>query len=221
MAKHVRTGALDLGEYVDNIVVPGLTVPEPDVSPSAVHTPKDLFGESKRAAWKTADDATEARCDFTPKLRITRRSDVIFVSLWKKSLYGRTLTDIKADDAMIIQFSDAIALLIADMLGSCLGRGGWAIVTTPKRRHKEKNFASLISEKIAEQLGIPFYEDCAECRTKHRMGAVFTANNIPTEPNIIVFDDFVTTGQTLCSMKTLLKPLDKNCIFFAGIDNKR
>ena len=86
MAKHVRTGALDLSEYVNDIVVPGLAVPAPDVSPSTPHAPKDLFGENKRAAWKTAADATEARCDFTPKLRITRRSDVIFVSLWKKSL---------------------------------------------------------------------------------------------------------------------------------------
>ncbi len=220
MAKHVRTGALDLSEYVNDIVVPGLAVPAPDVSPSTPHAPKDLFGENKRAAWKTAADATEARCDFTPKLRITRRSDVIFVSLWKKSLYGRTLTDIKADDAMVIQFADAIAPLIADTLGSALVKGGWAIVTTPKRRHKQKNFATLISEKIAEHLGIPFYEDCAECSSKHRMGAVFTANNIPAETNIIVFDDFVTTGQTLCSMKNLLNPLGKNCVFFAGIDNK-
>lgn len=84
MAKHVRTGALDLSEYVNDIVVPGLAVPAPDVSPSTPHAPKDLFGENKRAAWKTAADATEARCDFTPKLRITRRSDVIFVSLWEK-----------------------------------------------------------------------------------------------------------------------------------------
>ena len=152
---------MDLSEYVNDIVVPGLAVPAPDVSPSTPHAPKDLFGENKRAAWKTAADATEARCDFTPKLRITCRSDVIFVSLWKKSLYGRPLTDIKADDDMVIQFAGAIAPLIADTLGSALVKGGWAIVTTPKRRHKQKNFATLISEKIAEHLGIPFYEDCA------------------------------------------------------------
>jgi predicted amidophosphoribosyltransferase len=42
----------------------------------------------------------------------------------------------------------------------------------------------------------------------------------PTESNIIVFDDFVTTGATMISMKNLLEPLGKNLVFFTGINNK-
>ena len=56
--------------------------------------------------------------------------------------------------------------------------------------------------------------------SKHGVGTVFSANNIPPHRNFIVFDDFVTTGQTLVSMKNLLVSLGKNCTFFAGINNK-
>lgn len=108
---------------------------------------------------------------------------------------------------------------IPKVLGSNLRSGGYAIVTTPKRRHEERNFASLVAASIADHLSIPFYEDCAEAQSKHRVNAVFTAKNIPSEPNILVIDDFVTTGQTLASMKTLLSSLGKNPIFFAGIFN--
>ncbi|MGM9832230.1 MAG: hypothetical protein ACI31A_00890, partial [Candidatus Limisoma sp.] len=66
---------------------------------SALHSPqvKDLFEEKKRKAWKELDVA-EARCDFAPnRMRITNRGGVFFITLWKKSVYGRTLTDIKGD----------------------------------------------------------------------------------------------------------------------------
>lgn len=78
----------------------------------------------------------------------------------------------------------------------------------------------MISERIAEALSIPFYEDVAICHSRHRMNAEFTLNVLPKEPNIIVFDDFVTTGQTLASMKRLLSIYGKNLVFFAGINNK-
>ena len=73
---------------------------------------------------------------------------------------------------------------------------------------------------MAAALGIPFYEDVAFCHSRQRMNAVFTLNVLPSEPNIIVFDDFVTTGQTLASMKRLLTNYGKNLVFFAAINNK-
>ncbi len=114
-----------------------------------------------------------------------------------------------------------ISALIRQILGHSLASGDWCIVTSPKRRHKVRNFASLISARIASLLGIPFYEDIAECHSKHRVGAVFTfGKQPPSEHNIIVFDDFVTTGATMISMKNLLEPLGKNLVFFTGINNK-
>ena len=179
--------------------------------------PKDLFAVSKRKSW---DKTVEARCDFTYKLSLTRRSDVDFISIWKKSVYGRTLTDIKGDPDMVTFFANNITPVISETLGYHLADGSWAVCTSPKRRHKEKNFATLISERIAASLGIPFYEDVALCHSKQRVNAVFELNNLPNENNIIVFDDFVTTGMTPAGMKKLLSSLGKNVVFYSCINNK-
>lgn len=215
--KIVERNAIDMDEFLTEISVPDLSLPLSLSSPETSHEPKDIFAIDKRKAW---DKSVEARCDFSRKVRLTRRGDVFFISLWQKSLYGRTLTDIKGDDAMVDFFADNIAPLIQEILGYDLQGGQWCIVTTPKRRHLVKNFATRISEQIAKQLGIPFYEDVAFCHSKQRIGAVFTLNNLPTEPNCIVFDDFVTTGSTLKAMRTLLTEHHKNCVFFTGINNK-
>jgi hypothetical protein len=220
--RSVRKGAIALDEMLDDIEVPSLEAPDLDASfiPSA--QTKDLFAEKKRAAWKEAQQV-EARCDFAPnKVRISYRNPQFgIISLWKKSLYGRTLTDIKNDPDMVEKFAEGMNTLIRQILGHSLASGDWAIVTSPKRRHKVRNFASLISARLAELLGIPFYEDVAECHSKHRVGAVFTFGaQPPSERNIIVFDDFVTSGATMISMRELLMPLGKNLVFFTGINNK-
>ena len=178
---------------------------------------KDLFAVEQRKAW---DKSTEARCDFSYKLRLTRRSNVNFISIWQKSILGRTLTDIKSDPDMVAFFADSICPVIKEMVGYNLSQGQWCVVTSPKRRHKEKNFATLISERLGQMLEIPFYEDVAFCHTKQRVNAVFELIVLPKEPNVIVFDDFVTTGQTLAGMKHLLQPLGKNLVFFTGVNNK-
>lgn len=218
----MRTGALDFSELLADIQPPELECPDLSTDTATVvgDKSKNLFTERKRAAWKDVQ-TDEARCDFAPdRMRLTNRGGVFFITLWKKSVYGRTLTDIKGDDAMVGYFANNIAPLIRSVLGSFLSPNDFAVVTTPKRRHKERNFASMISARLAELLGLPFFEDCANAPSKHRVGAVFSANNIPPHRNIIVFDDFVTTGQTLVSMQNLLKSHGKNCVFFAGINNK-
>lgn len=220
--RSVRKGAIALDEMLDDIEVPSLEAPDLDASFTPSAQSKDLFAEKKRAAWKEAQQA-EARCDFAPnKVRISYRNPQFgIISLWKKSLYGRTLTDIKSDPDMVEKFAEGMNTLIRQILGHSLASGDWCIVTSPKRRHKVRNFASLISARLAEHLGIPFYEDVAECHSKHRVGAVFTFGaQPPSERNIIVFDDFVTSGATMISMRELLMPLQKNLVFFTGINNK-
>lgn len=217
----VRKGAISLDEVLNDIEVPLLEAPDLDTS-FVCDKSKDLFAEKKRAAWKDVQQ-DEARCDFAPnKVRISYRNPQFgIISLWKKSVYGRTLTDIKADPDMVEFFAVNVAKLVGQILGSSLSLGDWAIVTSPKRRHKEHNFASLISARLGSLLGIPFYEDVAECHSKHRVGAVFTLGaEPPKERNIIVFDDFVTSGATMISMRELLLPLGYNLVFFTGINNK-
>ena len=220
--RSVREGAIALDEVLNDIEVPSLDVPDLDASSFSRDESKDLFAEKKRAAWKDVQQA-EARCDFAPnKVRISYRNPSFgIISLWKKSLYGRTLTDIKSDDAMVGKFAEGMNTLIRQILGHSLASGDWCIVTLPKSRHKTRNFASLIAAQLGSLLGIPFYEDIAECHSKHRVGAVFTFGaEPPKERNIIVFDDFVTTGATMISMKNLLEPLGYNLVFFTGINNK-
>ena len=220
--RSVRKGAISLDEMLNDIEVPSLDVPDLDGSFVSSEDEKDLFSPKKRAAWKDVQQA-EARCDFAPnKVRISYRNPAFgIISLWKKSVYGRTLTDIKADQDMVEKFAVGMNTLIRQILGDSLASGDWCIVTSPKRRHKERNFASLISARLADLLGIRFYEDLAECHSKHRVGAVFTFGaEPPKENNIIVFDDFVTTGATMISMRELLRPLGKNLVFFTGINNK-
>ena len=220
--RSVRKGAIALDEMLNDIEVPSLEAPDLDASFTPSAQSKGLFAEKKRAAWKEAQQV-EARCDFAPnKVRISYRNPQFgIISLWKKSLYGRTLTDIKSDPDMVEKFAEGMNTLIRQILGHSLASGNWAIVTSPKRRHKVRNFASLISARLAELLGIPFYEDVAECHSKHRVGAIFTFGaQPPSERNIIVFDDFVTSGATMISMRELLMPLGKNLVFFTGINNK-
>ncbi|GEM_PF-307731 len=223
-----REGAIALDEVLKDIEVPSLEAPDLDTSFSQLSTlssqrhGKDIFVVNKRAAWKDVQQA-EARCDFAPnKVRISYRNPQFgIISLWKKSVYGRTLTDIKGDPDMVEKFAVGMNTLIRQILGHSLASGDWCIVTSPKRRHKTRNFASLISARLAEMLGLPFYEDLAECHSKHRVGAVFTlGKEPPSERNIIVFDDFVTTGATMISMRELLMPLGYNLVFFTGINNK-
>lgn len=177
---------------------------------------KDIFAEHKRKGW---DKSVEARCNFDFRPRLTPRAGVWFLSLWQKSLMGRTLTEIKSDPAEITHFADAVSGFLSEYLGPSLHNGSWCICTTPKRRHKTHNFASLICGQIHARLEIPFYEDVALCRTRQRVNAVFTLNVLPEEPNIIVFDDFVTTGSTLGAMSRLLVPEGKTLLFIAGINN--
>lgn len=222
MKRHTaRDGAIELAEMLEDIEVPSLVAP--DLGGFSISDKsKDLFAEKQRAAWKEKQ-TDEARCDFAPnKVRISYRNPEFgIISLWKKSLYGRTLTDIKSDESMVEFFATNVAKLIKQILGHSLSNGSWCIVTSPKRRHKTKNFATEISKKLSELLKIPFYEDVAECHSKHRVGAVFTfGSQPPAESNIIVFDDFVTSGATMISMRNLLLPLGKNLVFFTAINNK-
>ena len=57
--------------------------------------PKDKADIFKLEARKSWDKTEEARCDFSYKPRLTHRAGFFFFSIWQKSVFGRTLTDIK------------------------------------------------------------------------------------------------------------------------------
>lgn len=187
-------------------------------APAPKKTKTNIFEEKKHQHWKEKTDL--ARCDFKHIWRITPRGGVLFISIWQKSIMGKLLTEIKEDDNMIPRFANEVSDAVIKVIGSNLHNGDWALITAPRRRHIERNFATLVCLRMADILNIPFYEDILHCKSKHRVGAVFTLSEIPKECNIVVFDDIVTTGSTLGSIKEAFKDLGKNLVFFAGINNK-
>ena len=180
---------------------------------------KDIFAENQRKGWhKDAD--TAARCDLSQeRIAISPHAGVTVITLWIKSIKGRLLTDIKADDEMVDKFAAKMTDVIRKVLGHYLSAGNWAICATPKRRHLTKNFACRIAEQIGRNLSISYYEDVALAHTRQRVNVEFDLGVLPDEPNLIIFDDFVTTGSTISSMYRLLEPLGKNLVFFVGINN--
>lgn len=197
------------------------TVTPPSVSDvlSSVHQ-RDLFAEHEnKARFGNGDDL--ARCDLSEEhVHMFPKVGVRVVAVWKRSVRGMTLADIKASDDHIPLFANRVSDIIRQVVGRYPDTGHYCIITTPRRRHKDRNFGCLVAEAIAERIGIPYYEDVAIAKNRQRIGAEFTLGRLPEEPNVIVFDDFVTTGSTLDAMNRLLAPMGKNLLFFVGVDNQ-
>ena len=190
----------------------------PDISDKSKES-NDLFVENKRKKWH-ALSTDEARCDLKPCIRLTKRG-IFFISVWKKSLYGRTLKELKDDRSMVDVFANAIVPVIKGILGQYLDPEQFAVICAPRRRHTVWNFGHESAAAVAKDLNLHFYPDSCTARSKMRVGAVFDPANVPPQKNLIIYDDIVTTGQTLSSMQNLFKDkFHKNCIFFANINNK-
>lgn len=181
---------------------------------------RDIFADHSRQAWH-AQSTELARCDLSEQhCHMFPKVGLRVMAAWRRTVKGPTLAEIKADDEKIPLFAHAIASLIEQTLGSHLHLGDFAVVTTPRRRHKERNFACLVAEGIANHLRIPYRPDVAIAKSKQRIGVDFEPGIIPPETNLIVFDDFVTTGSTLGAMNRLLAPMGKNCMYFVGVNNQ-
>lgn len=138
------------------------------------------------------------------------------MSCFKKSEQGYPLSQIKADFSNVRLFVDAALNVIHRVIGlRC--KSDWAILTTPKRRHKEMNFAESVCAAIAKELQIPFYQEAISAKTRQRINPTFTLNADIKENNVIVFDDILTTGATLIAVDKLLP--GKNCLYVIGINN--
>lgn len=210
---------LDVRDIIDD-----WNAPEIDLSAMPEITDKnkvsnDIFTDNKRKKWN-ALSADEARCDLKPCIRLTKRG-IFFISIWKKSLYGRTLKELKADHDMVNVFADAIVPVIKGIIGQSLDPDHFAVICAPRRRHLDWNFGHESAAAVAKALDLHFYPDSCTARSKMRVGAVFDPANVPPQKNLIVYDDVVTTGQTLSAMQNLFQgQFHKNCIFFANINNK-
>ena len=172
--------------------------------------------EKKRAGWNSGENAQESVCDMVDNIAWHPKRDFSFISCFKKSEEGYPLSLIKSDFDNVAKFAQAAMNVIHRVVG-LKNKEGWAIVTTPKRRHKEHNFAESVCIELSGKLGIPFYQEAITAKNRQRINPVFTLHANINEQNIIVFDDILTTGATLDAVNNLLS--DKNCFFVVGIDN--
>lgn len=201
-------------------------IPQPDIPDIELHDVpgsfiadnKDLFASRKK--WHAVNNVAP-RCDFAPSRALIKPKKYFFVHcLWRRSVKGPTLSEIKASDEFVPMFANQTSAFIAKCLGSFLGSGDWAVITPPPRRHKIKNFAQSVAALIAQNLNIKFYHDVLRARNRQRINAVYDVANIPENNNLIVYDDIVTTGSTMIATYKALNNFNKNLIFFASISNE-
>lgn len=216
----MRPGALDLADLLSDVDVPDSSVPGLDFNVKDNSDSSGIFDEKKRKGWN--HDA-EPRCDFADKkIKVSfRNPEFGIISRWNRSVYGRTLSDIKSDKSLVDFFAKELVALIKKILGCSLDKGDWAVVTAPKRRHKDFNFASAVAKGIASGLNINFYEDLVSCNSRQRVNAVFNLEyEPPSERNLIVFDDIVTSGSTMIALRNVFINSGYNMAFFTAINNK-
>ena len=172
----------------------------------------------KRTQWCEAKDYEEPVCNMVDTIEIHALRGYKYVHSFKTgSTEGTPISELKKPENAYM-----FALKAKELITATIGlkqTKGWCIITTPKRRHKEKNFASLVCEQLSQMLGIPFHEDVVEAKNRARIDPVFTLVKEVEEPNIIIYDDILTGGTTLYTTANLFPT--KNIFLVIGINNHR
>lgn len=156
-------------------------------------------------------------CDLSPRPAMHRIWDTVYFSQFKRSKDGRPFLEIKSsrDDAKTL--ADAAVAFIRLLVRSF---DGWAIVTTPRRRHDDMfHFATEICGLIAADLGIPFYDGAVATANRERLHPDFILLREIPERRVIVYDDIVTTGATLIATSALFSDKDQ-VLNIIGISNR-
>lgn len=200
-------------EILQDFALPAVSTAGLSISSAA----KDILADKVRHAWAHAG---ESRCEFEWRPQLVSTAGIFTLTLWPKSIKGRLLTDIKEDADEVEHFASTMSKFLTDMLGENISNGTWALCTSPRRRHKERNFATMVSERIGELTSLKFYPDVAICHNRQRVNAEFELNNLPSEPNLIIYDDIITTGSTLRAMQLLLRDQGKTVVLCASIKNR-
>ena len=171
----------------------------------------------RRSSWKTL----EKKCGLVSRVMLRSKCGFMYTSFYNTGKNGKTLEEIKGDASNIRPFADSLCDYLGKTLGDHLRDGGWCICTTPRRRHAEGlHFATEVCRAAAEDLGIPFYEDVITAGNRRRIEPVFEMSGEVGRPNVILYDDIITTGSTLTESRRLLTEAGKNVLAIAAIRNQ-
>ena len=169
----------------------------------------------KRSSWGKAKDYKEPCCDLSDQLQLHKRDCFYYICSYHNTPTGIPLSEVKTEPnvELFARKAEEIVRGIVQLRDT----KDWCIITTPKRRHKEKNFASMVATQLARFLGIPFYDDTMEAHGRDRINPEFKQVKDIPERNIILYDDILTTGSTIRACVHLLN--GKNIVCVIGIDN--
>lgn len=172
----------------------------------------------RRAAWKQA----EKYCNLRLRIKANLHGDYRSLSFFESNRRGdgENIARIKENPAHAKTFAACFVDFLNKALGENLAGGDWAILTTPRRRHREGfHFASEICRLTAETLGLKFYEDAFDAKNRTRIAPEFTLEIKPRERNILLLDDIVSTGETLRTCRKLLLDAGFTVFCIAAIRN--
>ncbi len=164
----------------------------------------------------TSTGTDEPLCDLRPRPAVYLRSDFAFAATFKTgTAEGVPLSEIKTP-SNVSTFS-AAAEQMTRRMAQLRAPEGWALLTTPARRHTEQNFAEAVCAELADRLRVHYYPRFATSRNRDRVKPVFTATAEVMEPNVIIYDDILTTGSSIRATMDLLPR--KNVLVVVGINN--
>lgn len=155
----------------------------------------------RRAGWKR----TEKYCDLKKKIKTHTNGDMAWLAMYEIGKRGIPLTEIKENPSNAPLIADNLVDVILMTLGGNLPQNDWAMITAPRRRHKDGfHFSTAICEETARALNIPFYADAIRAEDRNRIEPTFELVKKPSQHNLIFFDDISTTGKTMRACRDLL-----------------
>ena len=170
---------------------------------------------AKRKSW--GEEKETAPCNLEDARTARKCAAGYYLSCYGTD--GGDLTDLKTPEN-VESMSNAAWNAIKSALGDNLCKCNWCIVTTPKRRHSTGfHFATEVCKNLSAKFEIPFYDGAMSCKNKHRIGAVFTIEQQFDEKNVILYDDIITTGETLRAAKQALIDIEKTVFIIVSVDN--
>lgn len=168
--------------------------------------------------WINAKTHKEALCTLIPAPGTVKvRGNDCHFTFKSSRTEGQSLHKCKALENAGF-FAD-FAAHIASGLVDTDRKADYVVVAAPKRRHPIRNFAEAVAMKLADKLGVRFIPDAFVAITHARMDPQINLRRPFAEPNVILYDDILTTGQTLMAMEKHLN--DKNIIRIIGINNTK
>ena len=172
----------------------------------------------RQASWAR----TEKYCDLKKRIKSYSNGAVIGTTLYEVGNRGIPINEIKENPDNIPLFADNLVDYLIHALGDNLSKGDWCIVTTPRRRHKTGfHFSTEICKSAAQYLRLPFYEDAFSAKNRDRINPEFFMEKNPAESNVIVYDDIVSTGETIRTVRQLLIDAGHVAFIVVGIKNRK